>query len=58
MKLICPKCQSPRVIRIVYGFPTSEMFDKVDRGEVKLGGCIIKEDNPDFYCKDCGHKFK
>lgn len=27
MKIICPKCKSKNIIPIVYGYPSSELFE-------------------------------
>jgi len=40
-------------IPIVYGFPTSELMIKSDRGEVVLGGCTIDSDRPLKWCGKC-----
>lgn len=37
----CPKCVSERVVPIMYGLPSDELFEDWDRGEVELGGCCI-----------------
>ncbi|UCH79180.1 MAG: hypothetical protein JSU81_04330 [Candidatus Coatesbacteria bacterium] len=35
----CPKCGSDEnVIPIVYGYPSEELFEAAERGEVALGG--------------------
>lgn len=39
MKIICPKCKSKNIISIVYGYPSSELFELSEQGKVKLGGC-------------------
>ena len=39
MKIICPKCKSKNIIPIVYGYPSSELFELSEQGKVKLGGC-------------------
>lgn len=31
---------------VVYGYPDEELMQKSQKGEVILGGCIIKDDNP------------
>jgi ribosomal protein S27AE len=47
----CPKCG----VLIFYGYPTRDSMDDlleaVDRGEVELGGCCIREEN---FCPRCG----
>lgn len=51
-KPACPKCnKKDEVIPISYGFPTPEVFEKEQQGKVKLGGCCIELDGPDWYCK-------
>lgn len=37
--------------------PTHEAFLDEQVGKIKLGGCIISEDNPSRYCKDCHKTF-
>ena len=54
----CPYCGSPNYIPIVYGFPTSEAFEKADRGELILAGCCIFEENPPTHsCKNCHREY-
>jgi len=54
----CPKCKSNKnTIPILYGLPTGEGFDKADRGELKIGGCVVREDNPEWHCKRCKRDF-
>ena len=53
----CPQCKSNMIIDIVYGYPGDELQDEASRGKVKLGGCLIEPDNPEYRCKSCGHEF-
>ena len=53
----CPKCKSKKVIPIVYGFPSAKMFKLSEEGKIKLGGCIVISNNPNYFCKGCGNKF-
>jgi hypothetical protein len=55
----CPRCESPEVIPIIYGLPADrEEAMKADReGKIKLGGCIVGEESPNFTCKSCGKKW-
>lgn len=53
----CPKCRSVNVIKIIYGYPSSELFQKAEAGKIRLGGCCIYEDNPDYFCKDCENEW-
>ena len=58
MKRKCPKCKSDKVIPIEYGMPGIELIEMENRGELKLGGCIVMPNNPKWYCKDCGNDWK
>ena len=50
----CPSCGSTDAIRIEYGYPSSELAEAAERGEVILGGCLIWPEAPDFECRGCG----
>lgn len=58
----CPKCGG-RIVKIVYGEPTEELFEAADRGEVILGGCCITLDengnqiDPEYGCVNCEEIF-
>lgn len=54
----CPNCGSENVIEIAYGFPTDEALREAKAGNIKLGGCIISEDKPEYFCKECHHEWK
>jgi hypothetical protein len=58
MKIICPKCGSDQIIRIVYGLPSIAMAQSEERGKIKLGGCCITEDDNTHYCKNCEYEFQ
>ena len=49
----CPRCGSTDAIRIAYGFPSIEMGEAADRGEIRLGGCIVGPESPDYECFGC-----
>ena len=51
-KKLCPIClQSKTVLPIEYGLPSPEMFKQAEKGKILLGGCIVYDDMPLFYCK-------
>lgn len=54
----CPKCQSRQIVEIVYGFPAPELVERAERGEVKLGGCLIEPGQPDWGCRECGYLWR
>ena len=54
----CPKCSSKDfVVPIVYGFPGNEMQKEYNEEKIELGGCLIEEDAPDWYCKECENHY-
>ena len=53
----CPKCGG-KVVKIVYGMPTPELYEQAERKEVVLGGCCINLDgNPQWACVECEQVF-
>ena len=59
----CPDCSSRNVVPIVYGLPSADAWEKMEKGEIGIGGCCIFTDedgnmlNPEWVCKDCGCEF-
>lgn len=59
---VCPKCGG-KVVEIIYGEPTEELFYAAERGEVMLGDCCIQIDkegniiSPNWGCIDCQETF-
>ena len=53
----CPSCGEQDPLRIVYGYPTHEMFQASQRGEFALGGCVIERTSPDWRCRQCGNEW-
>jgi hypothetical protein len=53
----CPRCGSLDLLPIQYGLPTDDGFAAADRGEIKLGGCVIGADSPQWHCRSCKHEF-
>lgn len=53
----CPNCGSKNAMTILYGKPISEAFEMAEAGKIKLGGCSISMENPEYCCKDCGHEW-
>ena len=56
----CPRCRSKRVVEITYGYPPYEEGERAQRGEIKLGGCMVGRDggDPDRACQACGHEWR
>ncbi|MCX7845323.1 MAG: hypothetical protein N2312_01785 [Dictyoglomaceae bacterium] len=55
---ICPQCGSKNVIPIVYGYPSYKLWEEEEKGNLKLGGCEIDSNNPEWHCKDCKYEWK
>lgn len=55
----CPTCHSPAQVRpLVFGYPSPEMFEASERGEIVLGGCCLPEGAvPQWRCRVCGAEF-
>jgi hypothetical protein len=49
----CPECGASDPVRIVYGYPSPETFAASERGEVRLGGCVVGPESPEFACRAC-----
>ncbi len=50
----CPRCGSAdQVVEVVYGLPSQETAERARRGELVLGGCILRPDFPAWYCRAC-----
>lgn len=56
-KNICPRCNKKELVEIVYGMPSSEMFDYAKKGLIKLGGCEeifpFVDESKEYYCNNC-----
>ena len=46
----CPVCGAA-TIPVLHGFPLRDDWEREQRGEVVLGGCIIGSTTPDRVCK-------
>lgn len=53
----CPLCGSLNTVPIVCGMPDSELGKQVESGKIKPGGCLVGDNAPDSYCRDCNKKF-
>jgi hypothetical protein len=51
----CPRCGSVApLLPIAYGYPSLEMFEAARRGEIALGGCVVRGEDPTHRCTACG----
>ena len=56
-KVICPRCGSSNGVKIVYGYPSSKMWEEAERGEISLGGCCVSPNDPTRCCNDCDYNW-
>lgn len=54
---VCPYNHIDSIIPIVYGMPGAETMKMADKGLVHLGGCVVSECSPRWYCKTHGISF-
>ncbi len=55
---VCPECGTDQVVPMVFGLPGPELAEEAQRGEVELGGCSITGDDPEWACRECGHRWR
>jgi hypothetical protein len=53
----CPACRGDTLLRILYGFPTQDAFERIVAGEAVSGGCSMEPWQPDWQCQSCGHRW-
>ena len=49
-KPVCPYNHYDKIVKIVYGYPSSKTMAKAKKGIIHLGGCIISDCDPKYYC--------
>jgi len=52
----CPNCGS-KMIPIVYGMPSSDLFEEAEQGKVFLGGCMEEVNPPVYHCNKCRRSY-
>jgi len=52
----CPNCGN-KLAKIIYGMPSSDIMDQVEKGEVFIGGCCVDEENPEYHCNVCRRSY-
>lgn len=56
---ICPECgQKDEVVPIAYGLPGEKMIKDVEDGKIVLGGCVIEDGQPRWFCKRDKYSFQ
>ena len=57
--VLCPRCQSDRVVYILYGEPIidEDLKRALASHRVELGGCLVTRDSKRWECRQCGHSW-
>ena len=64
--IVCDRCGSEEITEISYGLPGWIIVDEpidpriqslIDENLIVLGGCVISEDSPKYFCRKCKNKF-
>jgi DNA invertase Pin-like site-specific DNA recombinase len=50
--------QKEDVIPIIMGYPEPETRELEEKGEIILGGCMIREGEPNWHCKECLNEWR
>jgi hypothetical protein len=57
-KIKCSSCGGEKCALFLYGLPDfSAVGDKLERGEVVLGGCDLSVGSPKWFCHNCRHEW-
>lgn len=52
----CPNC-GKKMVKIIYGMPSSDIFEKAEDKEVYLGGCERSDNDPKYHCYKCNRNY-
>ena len=56
----CPECGATLTVGILYGLPSPDTLEAVERGEIPwaaIGGCVVDDTNPVWACPACEHRW-
>ena len=54
----CQKCGKKTVVKILYGMPSPESWERYENGKLIIGGCCITQDSPEWGCTHCQTEYK
>tara|TARA_Y100000590_G_C15697797_1_gene1005800 strand:- start:819 stop:1058 length:240 start_codon:yes stop_codon:yes gene_type:complete len=51
----CSSCSGTTFGSYIYGLvlPDDDLFAQIGRGDIRLSGCCIELDSPQWFCRDC-----
>jgi hypothetical protein len=50
-KSVCINRHKDQIVPILYGFPTKRQIKKAKDGKLHLGGCVVTDCDPKYYCR-------
>jgi transposase-like protein len=55
----CPQCKSTSIAEILWGFSSDSDFlqDEIKKKKIVLGGCLITDNDPQWECNSCHHRW-
>lgn len=58
-KPTCPECKGNNVALIFWGYPADMdvIKEELEKKEIVLGGCLITDDDPQWECNSCLHRW-
>jgi hypothetical protein len=59
IRVKCPACKQRTGVEIIYGYPSAELGEASNRGDVALGGCVLPDggNTPTRECTGCGQQW-
>ena len=59
IRVKCPACKQKTGVEIIYGYPGGDLGEASKRGDIALGGCVIRDagDEPTRECTACGQQW-
>ena len=51
-KNTCPYGHKNNIVPIIYGLPTENTLKRANKGKCELGGCLVTDCDPKWYCKE------
>ncbi len=64
--IVCDRCSCEEITEISYGLPGWIIVDEpidpriqtlIDESRIVLGGCVMRNDSPKYFCRKCKNKF-
>ena len=57
VRVKCPACKQRTGVEVIYGYPSPELGEASQRGDVVLAGCVLDPEMPSRQCTACGQQW-